>query len=243
MNNEYNTFNFNDTTGSFHPFEDKSIRKGFIRKVYSLLSIQLLTTFLISLTLNLVDGADKFVVSETGRALMILSIIGTFGLLIMMICNPNSARSSPSNYIILSLFTLFMSYLVGYSTLQYNTKSVLVAFAITGAITISLTLYACQTKYDFTDKGGYLLAILVGLVITGFVNMFIQNNVLQMICAGVGAILFSCYIVYDTQLIVGGSHKKYQFSVDDYVFAAITLYLDIINLFLYLLELIGGRRE
>ena len=104
-------------------------------------------------------------------------------------------------------------------------------------------VYACQTKYDFTDKGGYLLAVLVGLIITGFVNMFIQNNVLQMICAGVGAILFSCYIVYDTQLIVGGSHKKYQFSVDDYVFAAITLYLDIINLFLYLLELIGGRRE
>ena len=243
MTSTYDTVDPYSEYGSFHPFEDKNIRKGFIRKVYSLLSLQLLTTFTFSLCLNLIDGANKFVVSETGQALMWISIIGSFGLLIMMVCNPNSARSSPSNYIILSLFTIFMSYLVGATTLQYSVKSVLVAFAITGGITISLTIYACQTKYDFTDKGGYLLAVLVGLMLTGIVNIFIQNSVLQMICAGVGAILFSCYIVYDTQLIVGGKHKKYQFSVDDYVFAAITLYLDIINLFLYLLELIGGRRE
>lgn len=108
---------------------------------------------------------------------------------------------------------------------------------------IALTLYDCYSKSDFTDKGDYLVAVLIELIITGFLNIFIRNSVLQLICAGVGAILFSCYIVYDTQLIVGGSHYKYQFEIDDYVFAAITLYLDIINLFLYILQIIGDRRN
>ena len=58
-----------------------------------------------------------------------------------------------------------------------------------------------------------------------------------------GCLLFSCYIVYDTQLIVGGQHKKHQFGVDDYVFAALNIYLDIINLFVYLLRLLNSRRD
>lgn len=50
------------------------------------------------------------------------------------------------------------------------------------------------------------------------------------------------YIVYDTQLIVGGAHKKHEFGVDDYVFAALNLYLDIINLFIFILSIINDRR-
>jgi protein lifeguard len=163
--------------------------------------------------------------------------------IITLFCKPSIGRDYPSNYILLSLFTLFTSYMVGIATVYYNTKSVYIAFAITSSITIMLTIYAWQTKYDFTDKGGYLLAVLTGLIITGILNIFIQNSVLQLICSGIGAILFSCYIVYDTQLIVGGKHRKYSYDEKDYVFAAITLYLDIINLFLYMLDLVGGRRR
>jgi len=60
--------------------------------------------------------------------------------------------------------------------------------------------------------------------------------------ACVGAILFSFYIVYDTQLIAGGAHREYGFSVDDYAFAALNLYVDIIRLFLKLLSLLGKRK-
>jgi protein lifeguard len=230
-------------SGNFHPFEDKNIRKTFIRKVYSLLFAQLLWTFGVGLFFNLYDKSIQFVNSDTGQGLFFLSIIGSFTTILILFCNPSTGRKSPSNYIILSLFTLFTSYMVGITTVYYNTQSVYVAFAITASVTIMLTIYAWQTKYDFTDKGGYLIAVLTGLIITGFLNIFIQNNFLQLICSGIGAILFSCYIVYDTQLIVGGNHRKYQYSEEDHVFAALTLYLDIINLFLYMLDLVGrGRR-
>ena len=64
---------------------------------------------------------------------------------------------------------------------------------------------------------------------------------MQKIYAGTGALLFGGYIVYDTQLIIGGKHRN-KFAIDDYVFAAINIYLDVINEFLYLLELFGDRR-
>ena len=229
--------------GKINPFENKDIRKGFIRKVYTLLSLQLLFTFGVGILMNFTNGSKQFIMSEGGQALAWISIVGMFGIIIGLACNQNAARSYPCNYILLSLFTIFSSYLVGSTTLYYDTKAVLIASGLTLLITFSLTLFACQTKYDFTDKGGYLLSCLIGLIVMGILNIFIQNSVLEIVIASFGAIIFSCYIVYDTQLIVGGAHTKYQYDIDDYVFAAITLYLDIVNLFLYLLSLIGGRRE
>lgn len=65
---------------------------------------------------------------------------------------------------------------------------------------------------------------------------------MRLLYAFFGALLFSGFIVLDTQMIVGGKHSKYSFSLDDYCMAAINLYLDIIQLFLFLLELFGDRK-
>lgn len=58
---------------------------------------------------------------------------------------------------------------------------------------------------------------------------------------GLIIVLLSVYIVWDTQMIVGGKHKKYQLSLDDYVIAAMILYSDIITIFLYILQLFGDK--
>lgn len=222
----------------FHPFEDKVIRTGFIRKVYSLLSFQLLLTFLICLFVNLYEAAHNFMVSEIGIALYGLSLAGIVMLLVIMCCNPNCLKRYPYNYIYLSLFTVFITYLLALATVYYDTKFLILGVGITVSLTISLTLFACQTKYDFTGCGPYLLCFLWGLILIGIINCFLENSILLTIQAGIGAIVFSFYIVYDTQLIVGGKHKQYRFSVDDYVLATLSLYLDIINLFIYILQIL-----
>ena len=71
----------------------------------------------------------------------------------------------------------------------------------------------------------------------------IQRRMVDTCYAMLGTVLFSCYIVYDTQLIVGGKHKRFQFTVDDYVLAAMNLYLDILNLFLLILRETATRRN
>ena len=81
----------------------------------------------------------------------------------------------------------------------------------------------------------------MGFIIFGFMISFVNLPVLSIVYSSVGSLIFSFYIVYDTQMIVGGEHRRIKFHTDDYVIAAISLYLDIINLFLYLLELLDGR--
>ena len=60
--------------------------------------------------------------------------------------------------------------------------------------------------------------------------------------ASIGAFLFSCYIIFDTQLMMGGKHK-YAIDPEEYIFGALNLYLDIINLFLFILRIIGASRN
>ena len=67
-------------------------------------------------------------------------------------------------------------------------------------------------------------------------------QVTRMIYASIGALIFCCYLVFDTQLMLGGKHK-YSISPEEYIMAALNLYLDIINLFLYILMLVGGGRK
>jgi len=105
-------------------------------------------------------------------------------------------------------------------------------------------MVAFNTNYDFTESGGgYLFCGLAALCFVGLLMMFLPHYpFLTKLYAGGAALLFSAYLVYDTQLIMGGNHAN-EFSVDDYVFAALNVYLDLVNLFLNLLELFGTLKD
>lgn len=222
------------------PFSNAVIRNGFIRKVYGLVAIQL------GITAVIAGGISQAVPLHTIRPLMTPALLISCGLLIALNCaiarNPTMMRKSPTNYIMLLGFTVVMSVMVGLICVRYQAQSVALAFGLTMGIFLGLTAFAFTTKQDFTGMGAYLFAAMLGLFCMGLVFCFIPSETGQAVQAGLGAILFSFYIVYDTQLIMGGRHKKYQFDIDDYAFAALNIYLDIINLFLYILELVGDRR-
>lgn len=76
------------------------------------------------------------------------------------------------------------------------------------------------------------------LFLMGILAIFFP--VLKVIYAGLGAVLFSVYLVYDTQMMMGGNHK-YSISPEEYIFAALNLYLDIINIFMFILSLLGSQ--
>merc|ERR1712228_1076032 len=100
-------------------------------------------------------------------------------------------------------------------------------------------LFAFQTKFDFTVCGAGLFVILLVFICFGFTMTFIgHDRVTEMIYASIGALIFCFYLVFDTQLMLGGKHK-YSISPEEYILAALNLYLDIINLFIYILMLVG----
>lgn len=116
------------------------------------------------------------------------------------------------------------------------------AAAITCFITLGLTAYAMQTKYDFTTSGGILTGCLMAIVIMSIIGVFIPHiKAFELFMSGAGAVLFSCFLVVDIQMLMDG--KRVQLSPDDYIFAALNLYLDIINLFLYILRALNENRS
>lgn len=219
---------------------DQVVRNGFIRKVYSILSIQLIATVLGALPFHMSEGVRTFAMTHVGMLYVILAL--NVGLLLVLVCFPGMARKYPANYALLGGFTITETVLVGFISSMYETTVVMLAFGVTAGIVIGLTCYAMKTDADWTGAGPYLFAACLCLMIFGFVCMFFHNPMMHKIYCCIGALVMSFYLIYDTQIIVGGKHAKYRLSVDEYVFGALSLYMDIINLFLYILQILGNDR-
>ena len=215
-------------------------RNSFIRKVYSILYFQMLVTIGICSLFIYNNNIKNYVQGPNGQPMFITSLVCQIVLILVLSCT-GIHRRKPWNYIILGLFTLCLSYTLGVTSSYYDTNTILVAGGATCLITLGLTLFACQTKYDFTGYGPYLLCILLILIFMGTMSIFIHNQIYNLIYSCLGALIFSFYIVYDTQLIIGGKHSKYKYDDEDYVIAALSLYLDIINLFIYILEILNKK--
>ena len=106
------------------------------------------------------------------------------------------------------------------------------AFLLTGVAFGGISLFAINTKRDFTYMGKFLFIALIILIVGGVINIFLGSSLLQVAIAGVGALLFSAFILFDTQNIIKGNFSSP-------VEAAIALYLDALNLFISLLEILG----
>lgn len=108
-------------------------------------------------------------------------------------------------------------------------------------IVAALTLYAIFTRTDFTIKWGIVIVIFMAMLFLGIFSWIAWTPFLNILYCSLGIILFGIYIVIDTQLIIGG--KSFQLSMDDYVVGALLLYIDIIQIFLYILMILGGGRR
>ena len=132
--------------------------------------------------------------------------------------------------------------MLGVNASRFKTDDVMLAMGITLALVAGLTAFACTTQRDFTGAGPYLFVLFFCILLFGLFAAIFRSRVMSVVYCSLGVMLFGFYLVYDTQLIVGGDHKI-QFGLDDYVFAALNLYLDIINLFIYVLSLVSSSRR
>ncbi|XP_032160905.1 protein lifeguard 1-like isoform X1 [Mustela erminea] len=222
------------------PFSDASIRRAFIIKVFLILSAQLVVTGAIVSVFLFWKGLKTWVLMNAWFTYAILPAF--FVVLIVLACCGKLRRQVPANYILLGLFTVLQGLLLGAISVFYNAEEILWATAATALVTLSLTLFALQTKWDFTMLNGILFVSLFVLLIYGILLLFIRSYWLHLLYAGLGTIIFSLYLVMDVQLMVGGRHHHSDLDPEEYVFAALNIYLDIINLFIFILQLIGLGR-
>jgi FtsH-binding integral membrane protein len=205
----------------------------FVRKVYSILTVQLLATAALSSVSFFSPGYKAWI--QTNQWMMWVSLFGAIGFMLLTFWK---RKSYPTNLLFLAGFTAMEAYSISVVTSFFESKIVLEALIFTLGIFIALTLFACQTKYDFTSWIPYLGGALWIVIIFGFMAAFFPHtSTIELGYGIVCALIFSGYILVDTQLIMKHYH------VEEEIAASISLYLDIINLFLAILRILNSQQN
>lgn len=237
-----------DQWGNLSGLSDKNVRIKFIRKVYLIVSAQLLLTFAAICVFVFVQPVKAWATSGSTSALIVY-LVAYLSFVVMIIIFSiaqcfKKLRTVPYNYLLLFGITVSLSYMLGMISSFHDTQIVLNAAGITVFITAGVTLFAMQTKYDFTNSWRLLLFMLVLSFVgwgIGIGLAYKYSTTMQGVYGGIGAVLMSIFLAIDTQLIIG--NRKARYDSEDYIDAALQLYIDICYIFLYLLQLLGALKK
>jgi len=230
-------------------FTNQKIRANFIKKVYMIVLSQLAITTTFVAVFSQSEAVKNFSMERLsegstmskGLVMYIAGYVIFFVTYMAIVCCPSVRRKHPLNLVVLGMFTISLSFMVGVISVFHNSNWIWIAMAITAGIVLALTLFAFQTKYDFTGIGFYLWGVLWCVIIFGIMAIYFWQThrpILHSVYCGLIALVFSMYLVYDTQRLMGG--KKYSLSPEEHVYAAVEIYIDVVQIFLAVLGL-GGR--
>ncbi|XP_050949866.1 protein lifeguard 1 isoform X1 [Labeo rohita] len=245
-------------------FDDKIIRKAFIRKVsisgvkvmiapntdfhyhfkslflpmqvFSVVTIQLLVTFTVVCVFTFSNTVKLAVQRNIWVYLSSYIIFVVVGTCLAVFSS--FSRKHPWNLVGLSVVTLSLSYMVGTVASYHDTPAVIIALGSTMIISFTIIIFSAQTRLDFTICNGILLILAIDLLMFGFFSIFFYSTVLQIVYGCLGALLYALFLAVDCQLVMG--RQKYSLDPEEYVFGALIIYLDIIMIFLYILMILGG---
>lgn len=207
------------------------VRLGFIRKVFSIVALQLLCTMTIS-ALVFLSPSLRLIVQEKSQ-IAIFSMIMAFGLLFATI---SFRHQSPVNMQLLAAFTVSESIAIATALAPLNGEIVIQAAVVTAAVVAGLVCFTFQTKRDFTPINSLLVTTLwVCLGMSILQIMMPMPDTVSLLLSGLGAGLFSLFIIVDVQMMMT------KLSTDEYILCAINLYLDVLNLFLEILRIMNRK--
>jgi FtsH-binding integral membrane protein len=199
-------------------------RLVFIKKVYSLLAMSMGSA---AIGAYLGSGPLLLLVAPNMMLFFILQIA-------LIFFASFAARKPGLNMVALFSFTTVSGLTLGPLLYQVGPSIAAEAFALTAITFAGLSMYVVYSKKDFSFMSGFLMTGLIVLVVGGLLNMFfIQSGMMHFVMSGASVLLFSGFILYDTSNIM-----RY-YGTDEYVSATLALYLDVLNLFIALLSILG----
>ncbi len=214
--------------------QDAALARTFLNKVYLwMAACMLLTAGIAAYT-----AQDAAALTWTIRNAWLVCI-GTIGIVVVMSFGANRLSSGALSILLLA-FAAIQGLLFGPLLVQYGIDSVGKAFGCTAVMFGAMSIYGAVTRRNLSTMGRTLFMLLIGLIIASIVNIFWGSSSLDiLICCG-GVILFALFTAHDTQrLLEIGLNPDETIRSKGAVLGALSLYLDFINLFLYLLRLLG----
>ena len=221
--------------------EAKSIDQGlrtYMSKVYNYMSVGLLLTAAAAYV-----GAASGIYAQLAQTpLIYVLMFAPLGMVLWLstrVHKMSASRAKTMFFVYAALMGLSLSYVL----LMFTGVSVVRTFLVTAASFGALSLYGYTTKRDLSGMGSFLFMGLVGIIIASVVNMFMQSSVMHLTISVLGVLIFAGLTAYDTQDI-----KRIYYAGDTRdvaekkaVMGALRLYLDFINMFLFLLQFMGNR--
>jgi FtsH-binding integral membrane protein len=146
----------------------------------------------------------------------------------------------------LGLFFVFaatMGLTIGVIVSYYKVESVVTSFVGASAMFGAAAIYGATTKRSLNSLGGFLFMGMIGLIVASVVNIWLGSSAIGWVIALIGVVVFTVYTAYDVQRISYGDYAASLGSIEKAsVLGAIHLYINFVNIFLFLLRLTGGRR-
>ena len=212
---------------------------GVMRRVYGKMTLGLLATAITSYLMLSSETAMSLLFSNTASIWILFAL--ELGLVIFLSARIDKLGSGVATamfyaYSILNGVTLTPIFLA------YTGVSIATTFAITAGTFGAMTVFGYVTRQDLSKFGSILFMALIGLIVCAIVNMFMHNTMLDLLISGAGVLIFVGLTAWDTQSI-----KRMCAEADPSMLGkvatmgALSLYLDFINLFLYLLRFFGNR--
>lgn len=215
-----------------------SLARAYLNKVYGWMALTMLITTVVAVYSTHNETLNLFVINHP-----VLTFIAAIGIVIVMSFG-RSHLSVATLGTLLVLFSGIEGLLFGPILQAYTQESLALTFACTAGTFGVMGLYGACTKRNLGVLGRTLFMILLGLVICLVANMFWGNSTFDMVLSVVGVLLFSVLTAYDTQMLLreGAAMHDEDGRAKGAILGALDLYLDFINLFLYLLRFLGDRR-
>ncbi len=242
--------NYNARVATAGPRADAAIDEGlraYMLKVYNLMALGLAITGLAAwgaFNFAVVDGQltafGQLIYASAFRWVVILAPLAMVFFLSFRVHKMSVPAAQTTFWIYAALVGLSLSTIF----LVYTQTSIVRTFFITATAFGGLSLYGYTTKRDLSAMGSFLVMGLFGLIIAMLVNIFLESSALQFAISVIGVLIFSGLTAYDTQKI----KNMYDYVAADEtmmgraaIMGALTLYLDFINLFMFLLQFLGNR--
>lgn len=213
------------------------LAKAYLNKVYTWMAVSMLLTAVVA-----VYSTHNFSLMEwTMNHLLLISLGGLGIILIMCICS--RLLTAGAMGALLLAFSALEGLLFGPICQMYTQESLGLTFACTAGTFGAMSLYGVCTKRDLSPWGRALFMILIGMIICFVINFFWGNGTFDLVLSAAGVIVFSLLTAYDTQKILRhGLVATGEERAKGAVMGALDLYLDFLNLFLYLLRFLGDRK-
>ncbi len=228
---------------SINPAKEQIAQAGFVNKVYAWMCGALMLTGLVAFLTAATPGIIETAVGN--RLVFYALLFSELGLVWYVSSRIDSLSGSTATFLFL-LYALLNGLTLSVIFLAYTASSIGSTFFVTAGTFGAMSLYGYTTKRDLTSMGNLLIMALIGLIIASVVNIFLGSETIYWITTYAGVLIFVGLTAYDTQKIKLMARADFQTTENmqkGALMGALTLYLDFINLFLFLLRIFGGRRR